>query len=143
MSAEDRERRSIRDAMERLLAGDPIYSDDGKLTVKSLAVEARVKRWRITHVHTDLKDEFYAKVHNQGSTPEAMRTLLHENRDLEKQHEEDRAEVRQAAADMARIACVVQVLALENAQLEERVSGGALKVQSIRGGRRETQPWRQ
>ena len=89
-----------------------------------------MKRWRLTNVHTDLKDEFYARVRHQGSTPEAMRTLLDKNGELEKRHEQDRAEVRQSTADLARRACVVQVLALENAQLEERVSGGAPKVQS-------------
>ena len=142
MNDKDRERLMIRDAMERLLAGDPAYSD-GKLTVKSLAVEARLDRSRLTQVHTDLKDEFYARRDAQGSVPEAMSTLMEENATLKQRHEEDRAEVRQAAADMARIACVVQVLALENAQLEERVSGGAPKVQSIRGARHNTQPWRQ
>ena len=36
-------RRTIRDAIERLLQGEPIRSD-GKLTVKSFAVEAGVRR---------------------------------------------------------------------------------------------------
>ena len=49
------ERQTIRDAMERLLAGTALHSD-GKLTVKSLAEEARVMRWLLTHRHTDLQD---------------------------------------------------------------------------------------
>jgi hypothetical protein len=36
-------RRAIRDAMERIIDGEPLYSD-GKLTVKALAEEARIKR---------------------------------------------------------------------------------------------------
>ena len=59
------ERRIIRDAMDRLLAGTPIRSD-GKLTAKSLAVEADVKRWRLTHHHTDLQDEFRDKIQTQA-----------------------------------------------------------------------------
>ena len=55
--SDEQVRRVIRDAMERLIAGKPLHSD-GKLTVKSLAEEARVKRWVLTHRHTDLQDEF-------------------------------------------------------------------------------------
>ena len=51
MNTDDKERRLIRDAMDRLLTGTPIRSD-GKLTVKSLAAEADVKRWLLTHRHT-------------------------------------------------------------------------------------------
>lgn len=54
-------RRSIRDAMQRLLEGKPIRSD-GKLTVKSLATEAGVKRWVLTHRHLDLKRNFVIAV---------------------------------------------------------------------------------
>ena len=41
MTAGERERRRIRDAMDRWLVGGPIRSD-GKLTIKSLAAEAGV-----------------------------------------------------------------------------------------------------
>ena len=64
---EEPERRLIRDAMTRLLDGDPIRSD-GKLTMKSLAAEAGLKRWYLTHKHTDLRDEFYDRVRVQGTT---------------------------------------------------------------------------
>ena len=40
--ADERVRRAIRDAMSRLIDGKALHSD-GKLTVKSLAEEARVK----------------------------------------------------------------------------------------------------
>ena len=71
--SDEPERRLIRDAMARLLDGDPIRSD-GKLTVKSLAAEAGLKRWYLTHKHTDLRDEFYDRVRAQGTTPAAMTT---------------------------------------------------------------------
>ena len=65
---EDPERRLIRDAMTRLLDGDPIRSD-GKLTVKSLAAEAGLKRWYLTHKHTDLRDEFYDRSVSRAPHP--------------------------------------------------------------------------
>jgi hypothetical protein len=69
------ERQRIRDAMDRLLDGKPLYSD-GKLTVKSLAAEAQVKRWLLTHKHVDLQDEFRARVDHQGRTPQALQSSL-------------------------------------------------------------------
>ena len=62
------ERDQIHAAMDRLLAGTPLRSD-GALTVVSLAVEANVKRHVLTHRHTDLKDEFYARVRARGHVP--------------------------------------------------------------------------
>lgn len=59
-------RRAIREAMDRLIDGKPLYSD-GKLTVKALAEEARIKRWLLTHRHTDLQDEFRARIANTDS----------------------------------------------------------------------------
>ena len=53
--ADEHVRCAIRDAMDRLIEGKALHSD-GKLTVKSLAEEARVKRWLLTHRHTDLQD---------------------------------------------------------------------------------------
>ncbi len=55
------ERRAIVHAMQRLLAGTPLRSD-GRLTVVSLAAEANVKRYVLTEKHTDLKDQFYARI---------------------------------------------------------------------------------
>ncbi len=130
MTDSDRERRTIRDAMDRLLAGKPIRSN-GKLTVSALADEAGMKRWRLTHKHPDLQDEFRARVLAQGSTPETLRDLQEKNAQLRERHERDREALKQATADLKRMACVVQVLARESAQLEKRVSGGAPNVSSI------------
>ena len=62
-NADDDVRRAIRDAMDRLIAGEPLHSD-GKLTIKSLAEEAQTKRWLLTHRHTDLQAEFRARIAN-------------------------------------------------------------------------------
>ena len=134
MTAEERERQRIRDAMDRLLAGKPIRSD-GKLTIKSLAVEAGVKRWVLTHKHTDIQDEFRDRVRSQDSTTEATRALHEKISTLERDRKRDRAEGREAVAKTKLLARAVQVLALENSQLEQRVSGQASKVRPIRARR--------
>jgi hypothetical protein len=73
------ERQMIRDAIARLLAGDPIRSD-GSLTIVSLAQESGVKRHFLTHKHKDLREEFYSRVSAQGHVPESEVRL---RRDLE------------------------------------------------------------
>ena len=117
------ERRLIRDAMARLLDGNPIRSD-GKLTIKSLAAEAGLKRWYLTHKHTDLRDEFYDKVRTQGTTPAAMTALYEQITTLKNALERDRAALRDAIAQKEIHARETQVLALENAQLKEQTTGG-------------------
>lgn len=121
---EEPERRLIRDAMARLLDGDPIRSD-GKLTVKSLAVEAGLKRWYLTHKHTDLRDEFYDRVRVQGTTPAAMTRLYEEIATLKEAQKRDRATLRDAIAQKEIYAREAQVLALENARLREQASAPA------------------
>ena len=60
--------RAITEAMVRLLAGVPLHSD-GQLTIKSLAEEAGLRRNKLTHKHTGLKDLFYALVRSQDYRP--------------------------------------------------------------------------
>lgn len=55
------ERTRIEAAADRLLRGAPIRST-GELTVVQLAAEAGVKRWILTHRHTDLTHNFQAAV---------------------------------------------------------------------------------
>ena len=65
LSAADRdEATALTQAMARLLLGAPLRSD-GKLTVKTLAEEAGLKRNKLTHKHTGLKDLFYALVNSR------------------------------------------------------------------------------
>ncbi|MFE2729015.1 hypothetical protein [Kitasatospora sp. NPDC059327] len=57
------EARAVTDAMVRLLLGAPLRSD-GKLTIVSRAAEAGLRRNKLTHKHTGLKDLFNALVKN-------------------------------------------------------------------------------
>ena len=126
MNGDERERQIIRDAMKRLLDGDPMRSLEGKLTVKSLAVEANVKRWLLTLKHTDLKDEFYERVRLQNATPTAVRELLARISLMEKDQALIREALRDAREKNGVLARALAVLALEseevmseNAQLQK------------------------
>ena len=68
MTDADAERAAITAAMQRLLDGTPKRST-GALSVVQLAVEADVKRWVLTHKHTDLADEFRSCVEASGPIP--------------------------------------------------------------------------
>jgi hypothetical protein len=58
------ERARIREAMDRLLAGQATASN-GSLTVVALAVEAGVHRMTLLRRHADLKNEFYERVRTE------------------------------------------------------------------------------
>ena len=127
MNADDKERRQIRDAMDRLLAGDPIRSD-GKLTIKSLADEADLKRWLLTHRHTDLQDEFRDRVRAQNATPPAMAALHKEiaelkatQKELKATQKRDRAALRDADARAEMHARETWLLAAENDKLRRQI----------------------
>jgi hypothetical protein len=112
----DVERAAIAEASRRLLAGRPTRSD-GKLTIKSLAAEAGVKRWMLTERHTDLKDAFYEQVRGQGGTTENEKKLRAEIGELRirlKALSEERSALHGGVTRLARI---IQVVTLENEAL--------------------------
>lgn len=113
---QDHERKEIRTAIERLLAGTPLRSD-GALTVISLAAEAGVKRHVLTHRHTDLKDEFYAKVRAIGRVPESERKLRDELERAKRALHTARKRIKELEADVDNFARSVNVLSIENEQL--------------------------
>lgn len=116
-TTDDDVRRSIRDAMDRLIAGEPLHSD-GKLTIKSLAEEAQVKRWLLTHRHTDLQAEFRARISNTD-TPPALVALRDERDDAQRRIEELTADVTALQETVHQLERIIQVLALENDQLRK------------------------
>jgi len=76
----DQERREICAAMDRLLTGRPLHTP-GALTIVGLAQEANVKRHVLTHRHTDLKDEFNARVRAQRHVSPQL-AAAHDRNDL-------------------------------------------------------------
>ena len=127
--SDEQVRRVIRDAMERLIAGKPLHSD-GKLTVKSLAEEARVKRWVLTHRHTDLQDAFRARIANTAVEPAAMRALQEEKAEAVKKVKALTVDVTALTATIHQLERIIQVLALENREL--RSPGAGRKVVPLR-----------
>lgn len=106
------ERRRIRDAMDRLLEAKPLHSD-GKLTVKSLADEAQVKRWLLTHRHLDLQDEFRAKIAQHGRIPKAIQLVQDENATLRTDITKLSAELAVERETVKRLERVIYVLSLQ------------------------------
>ena len=120
--ADARQRQQIRDAMIRLIAGTALHSD-GKLTIKSLADEAQVKRWVLTHRHADLQAEFRAKITDtNGNQPPALRKLQDAHAEAEETVQKLRKEVANLKATLRQYERVVQVLALENHQLKNETA---------------------
>jgi hypothetical protein len=109
---------AILQAMVRLLAGVPLRSD-GKMTIKSLATEAGLRRNKLTHKHTGLKDLFYALVRSQDERPQIAKDLHAANTELADKVRKLTAErdgLRSAQQVMAR---VIHVLESENDTLRK------------------------
>lgn len=102
--------------------GEPIRSD-GKLTVKSLAEEAGVKRWLLTHRHKDLQDEFRARIERTGTEPALVRQLREQIAQLEEENKKLRTQLREARDDIALLQRHIATDAL--AQVVERPSARA------------------
>ncbi|WP_199816754.1 hypothetical protein [Streptomyces sp. NRRL B-1381] len=117
--ADAAEIRAITDAMVRLFVGAPLRSD-GRLTVKSLAEEASLRRNKLTHKHTGLKDLFYALTKAQQSLP---RGLTDKDRDASDKRKKDlervRAERDSLRTKIQQLARIVHVLEVENSQLRQ------------------------
>lgn len=112
MTSHEQERLRIREAMNRLLAGQPIRSN-GALTVVALAQEAGLKRHVLTHRHLDLKDDFYVAVAKRNRTTDAEAALLEQLDKARAQIAAKTARIRELEADAQMFARVVNVLTLE------------------------------
>lgn len=111
--------RAIIDAMVRLLVGVPLRSD-GQLTIKSLAEEAGLRRNKLTHKHTGLKDLFYALARSQNHRPKIADQLQADNDQLRKKLADLRAEHTRLKEQVVTYARVIHVLEVENTQLREQ-----------------------
>lgn len=109
---DETQRQTIRDAMTRLIEGKPLRSD-GKLTIKSLADEAGVKRWLLTHKFTDLQDEFKVRVEATGSEPAVVVKLREQLKERDETIGRLRAEIRELSNDRRQLERVINVLSLE------------------------------
>ncbi|MFG1706480.1 hypothetical protein ACFLIM_25125 [Nonomuraea sp. M3C6] len=106
----DDERTRIREAMDRLLAGQPIASD-GSLTVKTLAAEAGVHRMALMKRHADLKNHFYERVRNETpQVPESERKLRETVTQLKTTIKNQKAEIEELRQQVTRLTLASAVL---------------------------------
>ena len=117
-SGDGDEIQAITDAMIRLLIGVPLRSD-GQLTVKSLAEEAGLRRNKLTHKHTGLKDLFYALVKTQETRPRIADSLQSDNTALKDRLKKVIAERDALKTRQSQLVRVVHVLEVENAGLRK------------------------
>ncbi|MQS37707.1 hypothetical protein [Streptomyces katsurahamanus] len=104
------ERARIREAMDRLLTGQPVASD-GSLTAKALAAEADVHRMALMKRHVDLKNEFYARVRKETpQTPESEIRLRATVAQLRKTVKNQKAEIEELRQQVTRLALAGAVL---------------------------------
>jgi hypothetical protein len=119
--SDDEERNAITAAMQRLLAGKPLRSS-GALTIVALAEEAGLRRNKLTHKHTDLKDLFYAEVKARNGIPASEIKLREQITALETRIvglRRERDDYRSAAETFAR---AVHMLTVENDALRNELS---------------------
>lgn len=104
------ERARIRQAMDRLLAGQATASN-GSLTVVALAAEAGVHRMALLRRHTDLKNEFYERVRTETrQVPEPERRLRETVTKLKETVARQKAEIEELRQLVARLTLASVVL---------------------------------
>ncbi|MGX1494950.1 hypothetical protein [Streptomyces tendae] len=122
-------RREIIAAINRLLAGTP-HRSNGRLNVTQLAIEADVKRWHLTHQHTDLKDRFQEEVARTEAKRAASAKISDAYEDLKRENAELRQNVRHLESRLEIYATALNQLALEQAALSGR-DADATKVRTL------------
>ncbi len=120
----DPTRRAIIAAINRLLAGTPKRST-GRLNVSQLAVEADVKRWHLTHQHSDLMGLFQAEVakHDAKRTTHVREAEAYE--ELKQKHAELQAHSRFLEERLQIYATALNLLSLEHASLSGQKADAA------------------
>jgi hypothetical protein len=118
------ERDRIRAAADRIMAGAPERSN-GALTIVALAIEAGVPRNALTQRHTDLKDEFYQRIKEQGLANEDEARLRTTIAQLNRTIAAKNKELTRLRADVPALVRAVHQLTLENQQLRDTYASTA------------------
>jgi len=120
----EEERATITQAIARLLDGHPTVSKSGTLSVSQLAVEAGVKRWVLTHKHTDLREQFEAKVREREREQPPHDPQPEQSLSPIEQRDRDNARLRHENAELRELvtfyAHVINELTIEYEALKER-----------------------
>jgi lipid II:glycine glycyltransferase (peptidoglycan interpeptide bridge formation enzyme) len=99
-----------------------LRSRAGRLTASELIAECDLRR-DIVYRHSDLIQDFQARVKAQGSTPIAMQELADENRQLKTDIDELRGELRQEQGRGKTMRMIIAELSLELEQAKAELEG--------------------
>lgn len=113
---------AIQAAADRLLAGTPLRSTSGKLTITELITESALRR-DVVYEHGNLIDEFRARIKAQHTTPSAMQDLA----DRYAQVQEELTVATQALAEERQRNSVLRLaiaeLSIELEQARQEIAG--------------------
>lgn len=127
----------LRAAADRLLAGTPLRSD-GKLTILSLAQEAGIKRWLLTHKYPhQLKNKYQAEFRAAGHKSAPIQAAANEIDALHQQLRQARDEKQQLAELNQTYAAIINQLShdLDTVTAERDALAAAPRVARLpRGG---------
>jgi uncharacterized protein YceH (UPF0502 family) len=121
---DDPVRAAILAAIDRLLNGTPQRSE-GRLSVSQLAVEAGVKRWHLTHQHTDLRDLFQERVRQSQDSQAASARTASAHEDLKARYADLQRHCADLESRLQLYAATINALTLENAALSGRAANSA------------------
>jgi septin family protein len=114
------ERTRIREAMDRLLAGQATASNES-LTIAALAVEADVHRMALMKRLADLKNEFYERVRTEAQqVPEEERRLRESVVKLKETVSNQRREIKELRELVTRLTLAAAVLTDQQSQSAPR-----------------------
>jgi hypothetical protein len=111
----DADRSALQAAASRLLAGTPLRSASGNLTVTELITESGLRR-DVAYGHRDLIDDFRARLRAQDSTPAAFQHLASQNAELTEALADAR---KRLAAEQATTTVLRKALAELSLELQE------------------------
>jgi integrase len=117
-------RRAILAAMDRMLSGCPQRST-GRLNVSQLAVEADIKRWQLTHQHTDLRDLFQSRAHQAEDFRGTHQRTLEERDDLRRRYADLKRYCSELEERVQAYATVINLMALEYEAVTEQNTNSA------------------
>jgi len=118
------ERAAINAAADRLLAGTPLRSSTGKLTQSELVIESALRR-DVVYEHSDLVDDYKARVKAQHSTPAAAQALADDLAEQARRLEAVTAELTRQRALAAALRRLTAELSLELEQAREELTAAA------------------
>jgi hypothetical protein len=116
------EQAAITAAAERLLAGTPLRSATGKLTISELITESALHRDTV-YDHPHLIDAFKARARARSSTPAALTILVGERDDLRSQLTDTKEELARERRTASVLRKLIAELSLELDQGQGRAEG--------------------